>query len=137
MVDSKIVLIKYWLGVSSAEQTRRLECCIDDPRKIWKLSELDLISYSRCHDYSRARDDMLNNTDTAWAPWYLAHTDDKKRARLNIISHLLSQLPYEPDRRKKITLPDRDEPEDYTEPRAPRRFIPHAVLMDECLALWR
>ncbi|MBO0874030.1 MAG: polyphosphate kinase 2 [Pseudonocardia sp.] len=124
MVDSGIVLIKYWLEVSSEEQTRRLESRIDDPRKIWKLSDLDLISYSRWYEYSRARDDMLDNTDTAWAPWYVAHTDDKKRGRLNIISHLLSQVPYEPVRRKKIRLPDRDEPRDYTEPHTPRHYIP-------------
>ena len=86
MVDSGIILIKYWLEVSSEEQTRRLESRIDDPRKIWKLSDLDLTSYTRWDDYSRAREDMLNTTDTVWAPWHLAHTDDKKRARLNIIT---------------------------------------------------
>ena len=124
MVDSGIILIKYWLEVSSEEQTRRLESRIDDPRKVWKLSALDLRSYSRWYDYSRARDDMLTATDTGWAPWYLARTDDKKRARLNIISHFLAQVPYAPLHRKKITLPDRDEPGDYTEPREPRRYIP-------------
>jgi polyphosphate kinase 2 len=124
MVDSGIILIKYWLEVSSEEQTRRLESRIDDPRKIWKLSDLDLMSYTRWSDYSRARDDMLNATDTVWAPWYIAHTDDKKRARLNIITHLLGQVPYEPLHRKTIILPDRDEPEDHTETHAPRRYIP-------------
>ena len=96
MVDSGIILIKYWLEVGPDEQTRRLESRIDDPRKIWKLSDMDLKSYSRWFDYSRARDDMFAATDTAWAPWFVAHTDDKKRGRLNIISHLLSQVPYEP-----------------------------------------
>ena len=96
MVDSGIILLKYWLEVSPEEQTRRLESRIDDPRKIWKLSDMDLQSYSRWYDYSRARDAMFAATDTAWAPWYVAHTDDKKRGRLNIISHLLSQVPYEP-----------------------------------------
>ena len=124
MVDSGIILVKYWLEVSSEEQTRRLESRLDDPRKIWKLSDLDLMSYSRWYDYSRARDDMLAVTDTTWAPWYLAHTDDKKRARLNIITHLLGQVPYEPTRRKTVTLPNRDEPGDYDEPDAPRRYIP-------------
>jgi polyphosphate kinase 2 (PPK2 family) len=124
IVDSGIILIKYWLEVSSEEQTRRLESRLDDPRKIWKLSDLDLMSYSRWYDYSRARDDMLAVTDTAWAPWYIAHTDDKKRARLNIITHLLGQVPYEPTRRKTVTLPNRDEPGDYDEPDAPRRYIP-------------
>ena len=123
MVDSGMVLLKYWLEVSREEQTRRLESRIDDPRKIWKLSELDLLSYSRWDDYSRARDDMLASTDTGWAPWYVAHTDDKKRARLNIITHLLGQVPYQPIPRKKITLPDRDEPVDHTEPDLPRRYI--------------
>jgi polyphosphate kinase 2 PPK2/uncharacterized protein DUF1206 len=124
IVDSGIILIKYWLEVSSEEQTRRLESRLDDPRKIWKLSDLDLMSYSRWYDYSRARDDMLAVTDTTWAPWYIAHTDDKKRARLNIITHLLGQVPYEPIPRKTVTLPNRDEPGDYDEPDAPRRYIP-------------
>ena len=96
MVDSGIILLKYWLEVGPDEQTRRLESRINDPRKIWKLSDMDLLSYSRWFDYSRARDDMLRETDTSWAPWFVAHTDDKKRGRLNIISHLLSQIPYEP-----------------------------------------
>jgi len=124
MVDSGIVLIKYWLEVGREEQTRRLESRIDDPRKIWKLSDLDLVSYGRWYDYSRARDDMLAATDTVWAPWHVAHADDKKRARLNIISHLLGRVPYEPIRRKKVTLTDRDEPGDYTEPPASRHDIP-------------
>ena len=96
MTDDGIVLLKYWLEVSADEQTRRLESRINDPRKIWKLSDLDLKSYSRWYDYSRARDAMFAATDTAWAPWYIAHTDDKRRGRLNIISHLLSQVPYKP-----------------------------------------
>ena len=107
MLDSGIRLIKYWLEVSADEQTRRLESRIDDPRKIWKLSDMDLASYARWDDYSRARDEMFAATNTAWAPWYVAHTDDKKRARLNIITHLLGQIPYEPPKRKKITLPER------------------------------
>ena len=86
MVDSGIILLKYWLEVSQDEQTRRLEDRIEDGRKIWKLSPMDLKSYTRWDDYSRARDDMFEATDTAWAPWYVAHSDDKRRARLNIIS---------------------------------------------------
>ena len=118
MVDSGIILIKYWLEVSADEQTRRLESRIDDPRKIWKLSDMDLKSYGRWYDYSRARDDMFAATDTAWAPWFVAHTDDKKRGRLNIISHLLSQVPYKPLEEDDITLPKRQKPDDYqgTEP---------------------
>src|SRR5882672_643602 len=88
MADDGIMLLKYWLEVSPAEQTRRLESRINDPRKIWKLSSMDLKSYCRWHDYSRARDAMFAATDTAWAPWYIAHTDDKRRGRLNIITHL-------------------------------------------------
>jgi polyphosphate kinase 2 (PPK2 family) len=96
ITDSGILLLKYWLEVSPDEQTRRLESRINDPRKIWKLSDLDLKSYSRWYDHSRARDAMFAATDSAWAPWYIAHTDDKKRDRLNIISHLPCQVPYKP-----------------------------------------
>src|SRR5437763_7272759 len=94
MVDDCIVLVKYWLEVSADEQTRRLESRIDDPRKIWKLSPMDLDSYSRWYDYSRARDDMLAATDTEFAPWCVVRSDDKKRARLNLITHLLKQIPH-------------------------------------------
>ena len=86
MVESGIILIKYWLEVSMEEQTRRLEARIDDGRKIWKLSPMDLKSYGRWYDYSRARDEMFAATDTEWAPWYVVQTDDKKRARLNLIT---------------------------------------------------
>ena len=102
MVDSGIILIKYWLEVSPEEQTRRLKARIDDPRKIWKLSPMDLKSYSRWYDYSRARDDMFAATDTGFAPWYVVRSDDKKRARLNIITHLLEQIPYKKVKREKI-----------------------------------
>jgi polyphosphate kinase len=107
MVDSGIILIKYWLEVSADEQTRRLESRIDDPRKVWKLSGMDLLSYEKWNDYSRARDEMFAATDTSWAPWYVAHTDDKRRARLNIITHLLSQVPYARLSKKAVTLPKR------------------------------
>jgi len=89
-------MLKHWLKVSPGEQTRRLESRIHDPRKVWKLSVMDPKSYRRWYDYSRARDAMFAATDTAWAPWYIADTDDKMRGRLNVISHLLSQVPYEP-----------------------------------------
>jgi polyphosphate kinase 2 len=124
MTDSGIVLLKYWLEVSADEQTRRLESRIHDPRKIWKLSDMDLKSYSRWYDYSRARDAMFAATDTAWAPWYVAYTDDKKRGRLNIIHHLLSQIPYKPFPERDITLPKRQRPGGYTEPGLPLRYIP-------------
>ena len=124
MADNGILLLKYWLEVSPDEQTRRLESRIDDPRKVWKLTAMDLKSYSRWYDYSRARDAMFAATDTAWAPWYIAHTDDKKRGRLNIISHLLSQVPYKPLAHQDITLPKRQRPGGYTEPDLPLRYIP-------------
>ena len=124
MVDSGIRLLKYWLEVSADEQTRRLESRIHDPRKIWKLSDMDLKSYSRWYDYSRARDAMFAATDTAWAPWYIAHTDDKKRGRLNIISHLLSQVPYEPLAHREAPLPKRQRSGGYVEPDVALRYIP-------------
>jgi polyphosphate kinase 2 len=126
MVESGILLIKYWLEVSMDEQTRRLESRIEDPRKVWKLSELDLESYSRWYDYSRARDAMFAASDTAWAPWFVANTDDKKRGRLNIISHLLSIVPYEAVERGEITLPDRQRPGGYTDPGTPLGYVPTA-----------
>ena len=107
MVHSGIILLKYWLEVSEAEQTKRLEDRIDDPRKVWKLSPMDLKSYTRWDDYTRARDDMFAATDTAWAPWYVAYSDDKRRARLNIISHLLSKIRYKSPPREKVKLPKR------------------------------
>jgi len=126
MVDSGIILLKYWLEVSPEEQTRRLEARINDGRKIWKLSPMDLQSYSRWYDYSRARDAMFAATDTPWAPWYVTHSDDKQRARLNIIRHLLSQIPYEDIPRDKVKLPKRQKPGDYQEPDYPFKFIPEA-----------
>ena len=124
MVESGIVLLKYWLEVSPEEQTRRLEARIDDGRKIWKLSPMDLKSYSRWYDYSRARDDMFAATDTEWAPWHVARSDDKRRARLNIISHLLSQVPYKDVPREKVKLPKRQKAHGYREPDYPYRYVP-------------
>jgi polyphosphate kinase 2 len=124
MVDSGILLLKYWLEVGPDEQTRRLESRIHDPRKIWKLSDMDLKSYSRWYDYSRARDAMFAASDTAWAPWFVARTDDKKRGRLNVISHLLSEVPYKPPEHRDIELPKRQRSNGYVEPNAPLRYIP-------------
>jgi polyphosphate kinase 2 len=124
MVDAGIILIKYWLEVSPEEQTRRLESRIDDPRKVWKLSGMDLKSYSRWYDYSRARDAMFVASDTEWAPWYIADTNDKKRGRLNIISHLLSQIPYKPLAPPDVKLPKRQGARGYGEPELPLRHIP-------------
>jgi polyphosphate kinase len=124
MAESRIILIKYWLEVSEKEQTRRLEGRIDDPRKIWKLSPMDLKSYSRWYDYSRARDDMFKATDTPWAPWHVVRSDDKRRARLDIISHLLRQIPYKGLPRNKPVLPKRGKAHGYVEPAYPYKFVP-------------
>ncbi|HEX4939187.1 MAG TPA: polyphosphate kinase 2 [Candidatus Kapabacteria bacterium] len=107
MVESGIILVKYWLEVSPEEQERRLHDRIHDGRKIWKLSPMDVKSYNRWDDYTQARDDMFTHTDTAWAPWYVARSEDKKRVRLNVISHLLSQIPYEEVKTEKVKLPKR------------------------------
>jgi len=107
ITESGVILLKYWLEVSPEEQTKRLEDRIDDDRKIWKLSGMDIKSYTRWDDYSEARDDMFLATDTAWAPWYVARSDDKRRARLNVIEHLLSKIPYKSVPREKVKLPKR------------------------------
>jgi len=124
MVDSGIILLKYWLEVSEDEQTRRLQSRINDGRKIWKLSPMDVKSYMHWYDYSRARDAMIEATDTEWAPWFLATTDDKKRGRLNIVTPLLSQVPYEPVKPPKIELPARQKKGDYKASTHDFRFIP-------------
>ena len=124
MVASGIILLKYWLEVSPEEQTRRLEGRIGDGRKTWKLSPMDLKSYSRWYDYSRARDEMFAATDTPWAPWYVARSDNKRRARLNIISHLLGMIDYKPLPREKVELPNATGAGDYREPDYPYKFIP-------------
>lgn len=124
IVESGVILLKYWLEVSEEQQLLRLQSRIDDPRKIWKLSDLDLESYSHWYDYSRARDEMFRFTDTGWAPWYVAQTDDKKRGRLNIISHVLSQIPYEPLDRPDVRLPKRQKPDGYKDPKQPLHWIP-------------
>lgn len=124
MIDSGIILIKYWLEVSPEEQTRRLEGRIHDGRKTWKLSPMDLKSYNRWYDYSRARDEMFTATDTDFAPWHVAVSDDKERARLNIITHLLSTIPYEEVPHEVPVLPARQEPGDYVDPHYPYKYVP-------------
>ena len=126
MVDNGIILIKYWLNVSVDEQSRRLGDRIEDPRKIWKLSPTDLKSYSRHFEYCKARDAMFAATDTAWAPWFVADNDDKKRGRLNIISHLLSHIPYGPLPPQDIKMPRKPTPRGYVEPDLPLRRVPSA-----------
>jgi polyphosphate kinase len=123
MVESGIILLKYWLEVSPDEQTRRLESRISDGRKTWKLSPMDVESYSRWYDYSRARDEMFAATDTSWAPWFVVRSDDKKKARLNLIAHLLQQIPYKSVAREKVKLPKRQKPGKYEEPNYPYRYI--------------
>ena len=124
MVDSGIILIKYWLEVGQDEQTRRIESRINDPRKVWKLSPMDLKSYSRWYEYSQARDEMFAATSTEFAPWHVADSNVKKRARLNIISHLLEQIPYESPTREPVVLPAREKPSGYREPDHTNQYIP-------------
>jgi len=107
MIDSGVILLKYWLEVSPEEQSRRLEARIDDGRKIWKLSPMDLKSYDRWDDYTKARDEMFAATDVEWAPWFVARSEDKKRVRLNVISDLLERVPYKAVKGEKVKLPKR------------------------------
>src|SRR4051812_17808777 len=124
---SGVILLKYWLEVTPAEQTRRLQSRIDDGRKTWKLSPMDLKSYSRWFEYSRARDDMFTSTDTSWAPWYVVRSDDKKRARLNVIEHILGHVPYKRTQREKIRLPKRQKAHGYVAPDYPYKYIDAAA----------
>jgi len=125
-VSEGIHLIKYWLEVSNDEQARRFQARIDDPLRQWKLSPIDLPSRTRWYDYSRARDMMFDATDTKAAPWHIVRSDDKKRARLNCISHLLSVIPYQKVRKEKIKLPERSKKHAYDDAAtlAGRRFVP-------------
>jgi polyphosphate kinase 2 len=123
IVDSGIVLLKYWLEVSEDEQTKRLKDRIDDGRKTWKLSGMDLKSYSRWYDYSRARDEMFAATDTGFAPWYVVRSDDKRKARLNLISHLLSKTPYKDIPAERVKLPKRQKAHGYREPNYPYKYV--------------
>jgi polyphosphate kinase len=121
-----IILIKYWLEVSNEEQERRFQARVEDPLRQWKLSPMDLPSRERWYDYSRARDRMLEATDTKHAPWYIVRSDNKKRARLNCISHLLSLIPYKKLPREKIKIPNRSNKGKYDDQASlqGRRFIP-------------
>jgi polyphosphate kinase 2 len=124
VIDSGVILLKCWLEVSEEEQTRRIKDRINDKRKIWKLSPMDLLSYSRWYDYSAARDDMFKATDTKVAPWYVVPSDDKRRARLNIITHLLSKIPYKKAPHEKVRLPKAAEKKGYKDPNYPFKFVP-------------
>ena len=125
IINSGIILLKFWLEVSQAEQTRRLEARSQDGRKTWKLSPMDLESYSRWYDYSRARDAMFAATDTSSAPWYVVRSDDKRRARLNVLAHLLGHISYEKLPHEKVNLPKRQKAHGYTEPDYPYKFVAH------------
>ena len=124
MIESGIILLKYWLEVSEEEQTRRMAGRIDDGRKIWKLSPMDVESYSRWYDYSRARDEMFKATDSSWAPWYVVDSNDKKKARLNLITHLLGKIPYKKVKRDKVKLPKRQKAHGYKDPDYPYKVVP-------------
>ena len=124
LVHSGIILIKYWIEVSQKEQTRRFRARIQDGRKIWKLSPMDLESHRRWYDYSRARDEMLAATDTKVAPWYIVMGDDKRRAQLNCIAHLLNLVPYKELPHRKVKLPKRQKPNGYKEPTQVFNYVP-------------
>jgi polyphosphate kinase 2 len=124
IINSGILLIKYWLEVDMEVQDERLRARNEDPRKIWKLSPMDLKSYSHWYDYSRARDAMFAATDTPWSPWYVVDANIKRRARLNCISHLLSIVPYEEVPREPVKFPKRQKRGDYREPDYPYRYVP-------------
>ena len=124
IIASGIILIKYWLEVNMENQEERLKARDDDPRKIWKLSPMDLKSYTHWYDYSRARDDMFAVSDTAESPWYVVDGNDKRRARLNCITHLLNQIPYEEVPREPVKFPKRQAKGDYEEPVYPYRIVP-------------
>jgi polyphosphate kinase len=124
IIESGIILVKYWLEVSQENQTLRFEERINDYKKIWKLSPMDLESHRRWYDYSRARDEMFAATDTPDAPWYVIDSNDQKRGRLNCITHFLSLIPYEEVPHEKVKLPKRQKPDDYVESDYPFRWIP-------------
>jgi polyphosphate kinase 2 len=124
LVEDGIILLKYWLEVSKEEQRRRFQARIDDPTKQWKLSPMDLESMKRWFDYSRARDTMLSLTDKEWAPWHLVDSSDKKRARINLIGHLLSQIPYERLPFDEPKLPRRAPAKGYEEPQRVYNWVP-------------
>ena len=126
IVESNVILLKYWLEVGEEEQERRLMDRITDGRKIWKLSPMDLKSFSRWYDYSKARDEMFRATDSSWAPWFVVDSNDKRRARLNVITHILSQIPYKEVPREKVKLPKRQKPGDYRDPGLPLKRVPEA-----------
>jgi polyphosphate kinase len=131
LIEDGLLLRKYWFSVSDAEQQRRFESRLDDPMRQWKLSPMDLESLTRWEDYSRAKDEMFVHTDIPEAPWFVVESEDKRRARLNMIAHLLSTIPYEPVRRDRITLPERPKSTGYRRPpRESQTYVPdHAATL--------
>ena len=131
VISEGIILIKYWFNVSMEEQGRRFQQRIEDPRKIWKLSPMDVESYNRWHQYSRARDRMLEATDTDNSPWHIVRSNDKKRARLNCITHLLSMIPYEDRTLGTLELPPRQDDIGYVRPPiTDQTFVPQVYDAD-------
>lgn len=124
IISSGVILVKYWLEVSMDEQAKRFKERIEDYRKIWKLSPMDVQAQARWYDYSRARDAMFAATDTPESPWYVVPSNDQRRARLNCISHLLSLIPYVQVPHEKVELPERQKPDGYVEPNYPFKFVP-------------
>jgi polyphosphate kinase len=124
IVETGIILVKIWLEVGKDEQERRFKARITDPLRQWKLSPMDLESYGRWHDYSKARDLMFEATDTSHSPWFVLRSDDKKRARLNGIAHILSLIPYRKVKRPKVTLPKRSKKSDGEAGLSGRTFVP-------------
>jgi polyphosphate kinase 2 (PPK2 family) len=125
LIRSGIILIKYWFSVSNENQERRFQARIDDPIKHWKLSPMDLESRARWVEYSRAKDEMFSHTDIKQSPWYVVDADDKKRARLNCIHHLLSKIPYEDLTPAPIKLPPRQKDSGYVRPpMSDQTFVP-------------
>ena len=124
IIMSGVILVKYWLEETMDDQTERFEERINDYRKIWKLSPMDLESHRRWYDYSRARDAMFAATDTPVSPWYVVDSHDQRRGRLNCIAHLLSLIPYEEVPREEVKLPERQPKGDYVEPDRPFRWVP-------------
>jgi polyphosphate kinase 2 (PPK2 family) len=125
LIRSGIILIKYWFSVSDTEQEKRFRSRLNDPTKRWKFSDVDLKSFTKWDEYSRAKDEMFGYTDTKQSPWYVVNADDKKRARLNCISHLLSLIPYDYIQPEQIELPERQNRSGYVRtPISEQTFVP-------------
>jgi polyphosphate kinase 2 len=130
LMHSGLILVKYWLSVSDEEQERRFQARIDDPTKQWKLSEMDLEARARWVDYAEAKDEMFAYTDTKDSPWFVVEADDKRTARLNLISHLLEQVPYEPVPERKLKLPPRQERAYVRPPEDSQTFVPTRYVVE-------